>query len=147
MERGAGRPSRDGTPNRSPWRDDDIHAAMRVRVRVGGGGRVREPIVGVRGGRRPVRVLPHDQGFVQGVETVSGGTVEGAQGEGLLVAFGVGEGEGEGVCDVAGFFEAGNDVGDEVFGGGFGRVREDDVGVAAFGFAAPVAAYDDALKS
>lgn len=70
LERGAGRPSGYGAANRAPRRDDDVDAAMGVRVL---GGRVRDQIVHARG---PVRVLPHDQGFIQAVEAVPGWAVE-----------------------------------------------------------------------
>lgn len=64
-----------------------------------------------------------------------------------MVAFGVGKGKREGVGDLAGFFEGGDDVGDEVLGSGLGGVRKDDVGIATLSFTTAIAAYDDALKS
>ena len=42
-------------------------------------------------------------------------------------------------------FERGDDFGDEVLGGYRGAVGQDEVAVAAFGFAATVAADDDAF--
>ena len=49
--------------------------------------------------------------------------------------------------DVASGFERGDDRGDQVPRHGFGGVREDDVGVAAFELAASVASHDDGLKT
>ena len=117
---------------------------MRVRVlitcRVGVGGAVG----GGFGG--PGGILPDDEGLVERVEAVA--AAAGARGEGqrLLVPVGVGEGESEGVGDAAGGLEGGGDVEDEVLGHRLGRVRKDDVDVAAFAFAPTVAPDDDGFE-
>lgn len=140
MKGGAGRPSCNGAADGPPRRDDDVDAAVGVRVlgvRIGSH---------VRGARGPVLILPHHQGFVERVKAMAGGAVERPQRKRLLVALRVGECERERVGDAAGIFERGDHGRYQVLRCGFGRVRQDDVGVAAFGFAASVSAYDDAFE-
>ena len=77
----------------------------------------------------PIGILPHDERFVQGVEAVAAQR-GGVDGEGLLVAFGVCEVQGQGVGDPAFLLEGPDDSIDEVGGHGFVLVGQDDVHVA-----------------
>ena len=103
---------------------------------------------GLRGPSGIVDVLPDDEGFIQSVEAgAAGGGVGHAQGERLLLAMGVRQGEGQGVGDPAFGLERSDDVGDEVQCRGFVTMREDEVHVAGFLFAAAITAYDDAFDA
>ena len=87
LKRRPGRPPCYRAANSTPWTYDDVDSAMHVGVlgfRVG---------FQIRGFGGPVRILPHDEGFVEGVEAV---TAErgGIDGEGFLVAFAVCEVQG-----------------------------------------------------
>ena len=70
----------------------------------------------------------------------------GGEGEGLLVAFGVGQVHGQGVCDPAGSAQGLDDALHEVVRLVLVSVREDEVDVAAFGFSTAVAAHNDAFE-
>ena len=74
----------------------------------------------------PIWILPYDESFVQGVEAVTAQR-GGVDGEGVLVAFGVCEVQGQGVGDPAFLLEGPDYFVDEVVGHGFISVGQDYV--------------------
>ena len=139
LEGGARGPAGDGAADGTPGGHDDVDAAVGVGVlarrRWGGG---------LRG---PSGVLPDDKGFIEGVEAVASGAVQGTEGKRLLVAIRVRQGQGENVSDAAACFKSGDDVGDEVERHALRRVAENQVDIAGFRFSAAVATDDDGFQA